>query len=174
MARYSDGVFQKNYDTNAFLNNIRAIKNIKATIPEISEDVVELSPIDYVAKATLALSKTPKESRIFHAVSDKWIPTSDIIDVLNSFGFGIEEVTPKEFRKILEENMNENIQGLITADLTIDDFDAEEDDESDSEELVTFNQTVDILNSLGFNWPECDKMYIGRFINYLNEVHYFD
>ena len=175
MGRYSDGRFQKNFDTNAFLNNIKAIKNLKATIAPISEELVELSPIDYVAKATLALAKTPKESIIFHAVSDKLIPNSDIFDTLNSSGFDIDEVTPEEFRKIYEDNMDENIQGMITADLSIDDFDFEDGEvEGDYGELVKMDQTLDILNSLGFSWPECDKKYLERFISYLDEVHYFD
>lgn len=174
MARHSDGVFQKNFDTNAFLNNIKAIKNLKATIPAISEDMVELSQIDYVAKATLALAKTPKESIVFHAESDKLIPTSDIIDALNSFGYGIEEVTPEEFRKIYEQNMDENIQGIITADLTIDDFEDDEEDEFDDGEIVNMDLTLDILNALGFEWPEADEEYLIKFIEHLNEVHYFD
>ncbi|MBQ7928257.1 MAG: amino acid adenylation domain-containing protein, partial [Methanobrevibacter sp.] len=177
MARQTDGVFQKNFDTNAFLNNIKAIKNLKATIPAISEDIVELSPIDYVAKATLELAKTPKEITIFHAESDKLIPTSDIIDVLNEFGFGIEEVTPEEFRKIYEQNMDENIQGIITADLTIDDFtedDEETGDEIDDSELVNMDQTLEILKVIGFEWPECDKDYLRRFIKHLIDVKYFD
>ena len=175
MARHSDGTFQRNFDTNAFLNNIKAIKNLKATIPAISEDMVELSQIDYVAKATLALAKTPKESTVFHAESDKLIPMSDIIDALNSFGYGIEDVTPEEFRKIYEQNMDENIQGIITADLTIDDFEDDEDEtlENDIGEIVNMNLTLDILNSLGFEWPETDKEYLIKFIEYLNEVHYF-
>ncbi|WP_407415998.1 SDR family oxidoreductase, partial [Methanobrevibacter sp.] len=178
MARQSDGMFQKNYDTNAFLNGIKAIKNLKATIPEISGEMVELSPIDCVARATLELAKAPMECTVFHAVSDKWIPTSDIIDALNSFGFGIEEVTPEEFRKIYEQNMDENIQGIITADLTIDDF-AEDDGEegpveSDDGELVVMDQTVEILKTFGFTWPECDKDYLTRFIKHLIEVKYFD
>ena len=176
MGRYSDGVFQKNFDTNAFLNNIKAIKNLKATIAPISEELVELSPIDYVAKATLALAKTPKESMIFHAVSDKLIPNSDIFDALNSFGFEIDEVTPEEFKEIYENNMDENIQGMITADMSINDFDFEDEEEVEGDygELVKIDQTLDILSSLGFDWPECDEGYLERFIGYLNEVHYFD
>ena len=137
-------------------------------------EIVELSPIDYVAKATLELAKTPKESVVFHAVSDKFIPTSDIIDALNSFDLNIEEVTPEEFREIYEQNMDENIQGIITADLTIDDFD-EEDEYADSDigEIVMMDQSLEILNSLGFEWPECDKEYLRKLIKYLIEVNYF-
>ena len=49
MARYSDGRFQKNFDTNAFLNNIKAIKNLKAINPSLANEMVEISPIDCVA-----------------------------------------------------------------------------------------------------------------------------
>ena len=123
-----------------------------------------------MAKATLALAKTPKESVIFHAVNDKLIPNRDIFDALNSFGFEIDEVTPDEFKQIYEQNMNENIQGMITADLSIDDFDFDEADGEEYEDLVKIGQTVDIH----FSWPECDEKYLERFIGYLNEVHYFD
>ena len=172
MARYDDGVFQRNYDTNAFLNNIKALKNLKAITPQLASEIVELSPIDYVAKAIIALSKTPNESRIFHAVSDKLISTGDIIDVLNSFGFGIEEVTMDEFRKIYEKNLDENIQGIITADLSIDDLDFE--DGENLGEIINADYTLDILNLLGFAWPVCDEAYIKRFISYLNDLDYFD
>jgi len=68
---------------------------------------------------------------------------------------------------------------MITADLSINDFDLDEDAdieeyEDDSGELVMIDQTLEILDSLGFSWPECDKDYLTRFMNYLNEVHYFD
>lgn len=123
--------------------------------------------------STLTLAKTPKEVVVFHAVSDKMIPTANIIEVLNSFGFDIKDVTPEEFRKIYEENMDENIQGIITEDLTIDDFELNDDD-SDIGNIVMMDQTLDILHSLGFDWPECYKEYITKFIKHLNRVHYFD
>jgi hypothetical protein len=63
--------------------------------------------------------------------------------------------------------------------LTIDDFGIEDDgetesDESDTGELVNMDLTLDILDTLGFSWPECDEGYLKRFIKHLNEVHYFD
>ena len=74
---------------------------------------------------------------------------------------------------------NAEIQGMITADLSINDFEfgeevEEEEFEGDYEELVKIDQTLDILDSLGFSWPECDEKYLDKFISYLNEVHYFD
>ena len=170
MSRYSDGVFQKNYDTNAFLNNLKAIKKLGAMNPTMANEKVDMSQIDYVAKGILALCKTPDKSRVFHCMNNHYISHSDIVDALNAYGYGIAEVDFKEFKQIYEHNINENIQGIITADFSIDDF----DEEDDFEENVEIEQTVDILQSLGFDWPEPDKEYLKRLFDYLNKFDYFE
>ena len=170
MSRYSDGVFQKNYDTNAFLNNMRAIKKLKAITPIMASSQTDMSQIDYVAKAILKLCRTPEKSRIFHCMNNCYIAVSDLVDALNDYGYGIEEVSVDKFKRIYEQNMNENIQGIITADMAVDDL----DEEDDFEENVKIEQTTEILNSLGFDWPQPDKEYLKRMIDYLNEFNYFD
>ncbi len=52
--------------------------------------LVEFSPIDYVARAVLLLSKTPKESRVFYCENNKSIPVVEIIEVLGSFGYEVD------------------------------------------------------------------------------------
>ena len=125
MSRYSDGLFQKNYDTNAFLNNIKTIKKLGAMNPAMANETVDMSQIDYVAKGILALCKTPDKSRVFHCMNNHYISHRDIVDALNTYGYGIAEVDFEEFKQIYEHNINENIQGIITADFSIDDFDEE-------------------------------------------------
>ena len=136
MSRYSDDLFQKNYYTNAFFNNLKAIKKLKALNPAMADEKVDMSQIDYVAKGILALCKSPDESRIFHCMNNHYISHRDIVDVLNTYGYGISEVDFDEFKQIYEQNMNENIQGIITADFTVDDFDEEDDDFEDEEEFL--------------------------------------
>ena len=169
MGRYSDGVFQKNFETNAFLNNIKSIKNLKAINPHLSQKLVEFSPIDYVARAVLLLSKTPKESRIFYCENNKFIPVTDIIDALKSFGYDVDIVPTDEFKKIFKENLGEGTQGLIMDDLSIDGLDFEDD----SINVVNMDQSLEILNSLGFEWPETDENYLKQLFGYLNTVNYF-
>ena len=170
MSRYSDGLFQKNYDTNAFLNNIKTIKKLGAMNPAMANETVDMSQIDYVAKGILALCKTPNKSRVFHCMNNHYISHRDIVDALNTYGYGIAEVDFEEFKQIYEHNINENIQGIITADFSIDDF----DEEDDFEENVEIEQTVDILQSLGFDWPKPDKDYLKRLFDYLNKFDYFE
>ena len=170
MGRYSDGVFQKNYDTNAFLNNLKAINKLKAINTVMADSQTDMSQIDCVAKGILELSKTPEKSRVFHCMNNRYIPLRNIVDVLNTYGNGIEEVDGSKFREIYEENMNENIRGIITADITADEL----DEEDDFEENIKLDQTTEILHSLGFDWPEPDEKYLKRLIDYLNELNYFE
>ena len=139
-----------------------------------------MSPIDYVANAILALSKTPVKCRVFHCVNPNMICNGDIVEALNSFGNDINMVSDEEFIKICKENMDENIQGLITSDLSIKDLSDEMEDEFEDygEEFVEMNlksdQTCEILHSLEFDWPESTQDYLKRFITYLNKFNFFN
>ena len=170
MGRYSDGHFQKNFDTNAFLNGIKSINNIKSISDNMYHEEVEISPIDYVAKIVLALSKTPAKCRVFNCQnSSNMIHYGDIVNVMNSCDFKIRKVSEKEFKEICEENMNENIQGLITSDLTMDNLKVEL-----FEENTENTQTDAILKSLNMEWPKIDENYLKRLIDYLNELKFFE
>ena len=170
MSRHDDGVFQKNYETNAFLNNIKVFKNIHAITPTMSKEETDMSQIDYVAKSVLELSKTPEKCRVFHSMNNHYISNKDIIDVLNDYGYDIREVNNEEFNEIYDKNMNENIQGLITAEISVDDY----EEEDSFEDLVEIEQTTEILHLLGFDWPKPDKDYLKRLIDYLNKFNYFE
>ena len=103
-------------------------------------------------------------------MNNHYISLREIIDVLNTFRYGIAEVGFEIFKQIYEHNINDTILGIITADFSIDDF----DEEDDFEENVEIDQTVDILQSLGFDWPIPDKMYLKRLFDYLNKFNYFE
>ena len=108
------------------------------------------------------------------------ICNGDIVEALNSFGNDINMVSDEEFIKICKENMDENIQGLITSDLSIKDLsdEMEEEFEDYGEEFVEMNlksdQTCEILHSLEFDWPESTQDYLKRFITYLNKFNFFN
>jgi amino acid adenylation domain-containing protein len=172
MSRYRDGLFQKNYDTNAFLANIKSIKNIQAISSSMYNEAEEMSPIDCTAKAIIALSKTPQKCRVFNCQNKNELLNSDIINVLNSFGYDIREVSDDEFMEICRENMDENIQGLITSDMSMADEEAYEED--DYEYILKTDQTVEILESLGFEWVKPDADYLTRAIDYLNNLGFFN
>ena len=171
MGRYTDGLFQKNIETNAFLNTLRSIKNIRAIPKSMDMEEVEMSPIDFVARSIIYLSKTPIECRVFNCVNPNIIHNSDLVNALNSFGYNINQVHDDEFVEICKNNLDENIQGLITSDLTMNDFAI---DEIEFDFVVKSDQTINILHDLDFNWPILNQDYLKRFINYLNKSNFFE
>ncbi len=171
MGRYSDGLFQKNYNTNAFLANIKSIKNLQNVSNFIYDAKMEISPIDCTAKAIITLAKTPKECRVFNCQNNNLIHIEDIVNALNSFGYDIKQVDDEKFIETCRKNLDENIQGLITSNMAIKDSDTSSFAYWDN---LGINQTIDILHSYGFDWPEIDENYLKRFISYLNTLEFFN
>lgn len=77
VGRASDGVFQKNPDSNAFYLLMRAF-HIVGAIPEtIARNPIDLTPVDYAAKAVLALKDTG--GTVFHIIHPEPPKVSDLI-----------------------------------------------------------------------------------------------
>lgn len=70
--------------------------------------------------------------------------------------------------------MDENIRGLITSDMSIDELSEDEYDEELDEFIVKTDQTKEILHSLGIDWPILTQDYFRSLINYLNKFNYFE
>lgn len=70
--------------------------------------------------------------------------------------------------------MDENIRGLITSDMSIDELSEDEYDEELDEFIVKTNQTKEILHSLGVDWPILTQDYLRSLIKYLNKFNYFE
>ena len=66
-------------------------------------------------------------------------------------------------------NMDENIRGLITSDMSIDELSEDEYDEELDEFIVKT-----ILHSLGIDWPILTQDYLRSLIKYLNKFNYFE
>ncbi len=71
-------------------------------------------------------------------------------------------------------NMDENIRGLITSDMSIDELSEDEYDEELDEFIVKTGQTKEILHSLGIDWPILTQDYLRSLIKYLNKFNYFE
>lgn len=70
--------------------------------------------------------------------------------------------------------MDENIPGLITSDMSIDELSEDEYDEELDEFIVKTDQTKEILHSLGIDWPILTQDYLRSLIKYLNKFNYFE
>lgn len=168
MGRHSDGEFQINFRTNAFLNALRGFTTIGKSPISHATDPMSFSPIDMTAKAVITLAGTNDKFTAFHADNRFGFDEMQLINVVNKCGITIKPVPDEEYyddyyRMLGNEKLNSRLQGLVTNDRP--DLHA-----VDTDNLFTAN----ILYRLGFSWPLVDDSYLENVINSLKTLGFFD
>ncbi|WP_296881155.1 non-ribosomal peptide synthetase [uncultured Methanobrevibacter sp.] len=170
MARSSDSEFQINFESNGFINRLKAFVTIGKMPYSMLMNNVEFSPIDTTAKAILNLSKTPKDCRVFHPYDYHSVSFGDIIEIIRPLGLDIQPVEDDEYQKALDEALadktkQEGVSGLITSIgsgkvkkiwLPVDNV-----------------YTIQSMYRLGIKWPFVSEEYIYNFIKYLVDLDFF-
>ena len=171
MARSDDGEFQINFISNGFVNRLKAFVTIGKMPYSLLSSVDELSPIDVTAKSIVELAKTPKECVVFHPYQHHTICYGDIIDIIKPLGLEIDAVEEDEYDKYLnlalsDKKKQDGLSGLIT---TVG---------SDNVKKVLIdaenNYTVQVLYRLGVKWPIISEDYICKFVEFLNDLAFFE
>ncbi len=172
MARHSDSEFQINFETNGFINRLKAYAAIEKIPYSVLGGETELTPIDSVARAILVLSRAPKECVVFHAYNNHKIYIADIIEIMNSLGLNVSGAEENEFNAAFaqameDESRKEAISGLVTGMGM---------GRGKGRALVPVvnNYTIQIMYRLGYKWPLISDEYIAMFIEYLKEMDFFD
>lgn len=171
MARDNDSEFQINFDSNGFINRLKAFVIIGVMPYSMLSNTVEFSPIDVTAKSIVALAKAPKDCRVFHPYQHHTICFADMVDIIKPLGLNIGAVEDDEYEIALnnvlsDETRQSGVSGLITSVGS---------GKFKKIWLPTENNyTVQALYRLGVKWPIISKEYIYNFVRYLDELAFFD
>ena len=170
MGRYSDGEFQINLLTNAFMRSLAAFNRLGACPVTALSKAVELSPIDSTAAAMLTLAGVNGRFSIFNVNNNHSVTLKDVIFALNKYGLRIAIVTEKEFAGIMQAaskniSYSESIMSMTAYDTR------------EGENLVPVDSdnyfTVNALDRLGFEWPIVDDAYLDRIISAVETLEFF-
>lgn len=169
--RESDGEFQINYKTNNIMNSLLAYKTLEKVSYDILDSRTEFSPIDYVAKAVLALAKTPDDCVCFAPLNPHRPLLGDIIDVISEAGYPISGAESDEVSKALNKALqDENKSGKVGSLIAYNNNDG-------VKEIGLANldnsYTTHILKRLGFTWPETGSAYLRRLVNKMDQKGFF-
>ena len=168
MGRHSDGEFQINFNTNAFLNALRGFATIGKCPISHATDPMSFSPIDLTARAIVLLAGTNDMFTAFHADNRFGFDEMQLIEACNRCGIAIAPVDDREYyadyyRMLGDERVNARLQGLVT------------NDRPDLHMVDTDNAfTANVLYRLGFSWPLTDSAYLERAISSLMTLDYFE
>ena len=170
LSRQSDGEFQINFKSNAFVNMIKAYKVMKMFPLSQLNTPVEIAPIDSTAAAVVVLSGTPRKSVVFNAYNSYGLFMANIMYAFREYGFHIEFVSDEEFNRNFDEMMKNNskseyLSGLFYYGINSRGY------------IITPTEnsfTTTMLYRYDFRWPLTGDDYSAKLIKMLDGLGFFD
>ena len=172
--RYSDGKFQKNYESNAFLQRLRAVMNLGVVPDYLMSLYSEFTPIDEAANAVMTIARhfTP-DYNVFHINSIKVVYLDRLLEYMNKLGVPVKAVSEAEFTAILRNTMKQT-QSKHIFEAFIGDMDENEHLNYDSNIRIENDFTVEYLRKLGFEWNDIDFEYIKKYVEYFRKIGFLE
>ncbi len=171
-SRLSDGVFQKNYETNAFLKRVKAFLEL-GMIPDYFMSLyVEFTPIDEAASAVMTIARHfSAEQTVFHINSTKVFYMDALIKCCRKLGYPMEVVSREKFTAALRKTMEQSGMEHIF-ETFINDLDANDQLAYDSRIHIETQFTEEYLRRLGFAWTDLGVEYLRKYLGYLQKIGY--
>ena len=171
MPRYSDGEFQINSVTNAFMRSLRAFAAMKEVPVSMMDQLLEFSPIDCTAKSVVALSAV-ENFTVFHASNSHRVQMGDVVESMNRCGIFVETAEEKDFQAdfqsaLADEEMSMIVSPLITyqtSDVNMEEFNIGYDNAF----------TTKALYRLHVKWPIISEAYLDQVFTSLRTIGFFD
>lgn len=162
-ARYSDGIFQINESSNAFINYIRSITKIGCVNSEQYNMCYELSPVDLVSEAIVKIANL-RGNIVYHLYNSKKVHMQLIIKVINKFLHkDINFIDNDSYEAVIEKYQNKNDSNALQGILHYESHGVLNDS--------TNGITTKLLRDLNFEWPEIEETYFERlFMNLQNPL----
>ncbi len=168
--RNSDGEFQINFKSNAFMGRIAALATLQGVTYASLDEPCEFSPIDSVCQAIRLLAQTPKAMAVFHPYNNHSIPLGDVLDILHTVGVDIKPMEDDAFNAMIQEKLKDDrvvakLQPLLAYS------------EDNTQHVVRWlgydnAYTTQVLRRLGFSWPYTSWDYAERFIRTIHGFNY--
>ena len=169
--RLEDGAFQANYETNSFMNTFKAYRTLGLIPFDALDEATEFSPIDCVARAVLALARTPDPCVCFMLLNAHRPLHGDIIRELGEIGHPVAGAEPEDFMKALNEALADETRSGAVSSLIA--YQNAGDLQAIGLEGLDSSYTTRVLERLGYSWPETGSAYIRRFLTQLEKKGFF-
>ena len=174
--RLSDGQFQRNYESNAFLRRLGGIIEL-GKVPDylVKDDLYsEFTPIDEAANAVMTIVRHfNTKQTVFHINSTKVVYMKRLLEILNRLGCVITTVGGSEFTELLRATAKASGTQHIF-ETFINDIDENDQLNYESNIYIENDFTVQYLKILGFEWSDIDITYIQKYVQYFKRIGYFN
>ena len=172
--RYSDGVFQRNYESNANIMRLKAMLELGVVPDYMSDFFFEFTPIDEAAKAVMTIARHfSNEQTLFYIYSSKLLYVNDMMNLFNSLDYyNIQMVSGEEFAQALRATATQSGKEYIY-ETFINDMDENYRLHYEGNIQINSEFSVEYLRRLGFEWKDIDLEYIRKYVDYFRKIGYF-
>lgn len=157
MPRQTDGIFQNNYEQNAFVNAIKVILDMQKIPQEFLNEEIELSPVDECAKSIAKLLESDTDNKVYHIVNDKLIKVEELVNILQNNNYNVEVVNIETF--IEELNNCRGIGRQYIKEYAL----------KNKVNNYSIKKTMYQLEKMNFKWKEIDAKYIKNIIKIIEK-----
>lgn len=172
--RYSDGLFQKNADENAFAKRIKSFIEIGAFPKYMLQHSIELTPVDLATEAIIKILNYKSNCNVFHIYNTNLLPVRLLMETLNNdLNIDILAVSDTMMKDIITGILADNSRKDILSGI-IYDLDDNKNLIYTSNIRLNSDFTEKYLNKLRFKWKSIDKEYIIRYMNYFSKINFIN
>ncbi len=170
--RLSDGQFQKNHESNAFLQRVRAVLELGVAPDYLIPLYAEFTPIDEAANAVMTIARHfSTEQNVFHINSIKVVYFDNLVKIVNQLGYDLKLVNGSVFTEALRQTAKQTGMEHIF-ETFINDMDENEQLNYDSNIRIENDFTVQYLKQLGFEWSDIGIDYLRKYVEYFKKIGY--
>ena len=170
--RSTDGEFQINFQTNSAMGRIRVFKMLGCYPYEMSDEPMEFSPINEVARSIVLLSLTPRENCLFHPFNNHSVFFGDVVKMLAEIGGAPRQVEEQEFNATMEAAKDDPDKAKLLSSLLA--YQDMSHGQQSFEIPATNTYTTQVLYRLGFRWDTTSWDYVGQFLKAIDGLGFFD
>ena len=171
--RTSDFKFQPNYQSNSFLNRMKAALELGCLPDYLIPLYAEFSPIDQTAEGIVKIAQYADRQTVFHLNSNKNLYFDRMIELVNQFGISMKPIDGSIFNATLQQLSGDEKRGYI--------YEAFQNDLDEHGKLV-YDSNIHILNAftvwfmrkLGFEWIDIDCDYVKGYVEYFRKIGYLE
>ncbi|MCP5053570.1 MAG: hypothetical protein GY940_40765, partial [bacterium] len=197
VGRYSDGLFQKNIETNSFYNRIKAVIRLKTYPSMLNDWQTEMSPVDLCSESLVNLVRlNDSVHHCFHLMNPNYLSFGGLAENLKVNGYSIESQDYQSFSNRVHQLLKdgdpqENIElsRIFYALEPAGEIENPDENENESQTPIPngsdgnsnpeINTSIDstftreVLARTGFSWREPDPAYIAKMLKHGIEAGYF-
>jgi thioester reductase-like protein len=142
--------------------------------PDAEDFRTEFTPVDYVARAIVALSRSGDAlGHTFHQYNPELVPISDVYQAISAQGYTLRVVPREQWQEQLIEHAGSSddpvMWGLAQIVSVLGAAAARRPSASDARRPRTVDgtRTIELLQQRGVNLPSVDAGYLARFLDYM-------